>query len=184
MSIAAHLLTAEEFRLLPEPADGGKQELVRGEVITMPSPGFRHGVVQLNSGSILRAYSKTTQRGRVTVESGILTQRGPDTVRGPDVAFWSIERLPFDLEPEAYPEVAADLCVEILSPGNRRSKMLEKLREYFACGVRMVWVIDPEDKTITVYRTPERGQLLHCGATLEGEDVLPGFSCPVSEFFA
>ena len=90
----------------------------------------------------------------------------------------------FDLEPEGYPDVAADLCVEVLSPGNSLRRIREKLREYFARGVRMVWIIDPEDRTITVYRSVDEGRLLHENATLDGEDVLPGFSCRVAEFFA
>lgn len=183
-AIAAKLLTAEEFRLLPRPLDGSKQELIRGEIVTMSLPGFRHGRVQPRVAAKLLIYEENSKRGRVTTESGMITEHDPDTVRGPDVAFWSIERLPWDQDPEVFPEVAADLCVEILSPNNRRAKMLEKLREYFAVGVRMVWVIDPEDRTVTVYRTPVRGHILHCGATVEGEDVLPGFSCPVAEFFA
>lgn len=183
-AIAVKLLTAEEFRRLPRPTNGTKQELVRGEIVTMSMPGFRHGRVQPRVAAKLLIYEQMSKRGRVTTESGMITEHDPDTVRGPDVAFWSFERLPLHLEPEVYPDVAADLCVEILSPSNRRDKMLEKLREYFASGVRMVWIIDPEDKTVTVYRTPERGQVLHCGATLEGEDVLPDFTCPVSEFFA
>jgi Uma2 family endonuclease len=100
------------------------------------------------------------------------------------VAYWSAERLPFDQEPEGYPEVAADLCVEILSANKRLRQILEKLREYFARGVRMVWIVDPEDRTVTVYRTPDEGRVLHESATLFGEDVLPGFSCRVAELFA
>ena len=87
-------------------------------------------------------------------------------------------------DPEVYPEVAADLCVEVLSPGNRLGEIQEKLREYFARGVRMVWVVQPEDRTVTVYRTADEGHLLHESATLTGEDVLPGFSCPVARLFS
>jgi Uma2 family endonuclease len=120
----------------------------------------------------------------VTVGSGLVTERDPDTVRGPDVSYWSYERLPADQEPEGYPEVAADLCAEILSPSNRPGKMREKVREYFTRGVRMVWLIDPEDRNVWVYRAPDEARVFHEGATLSGEDVLPGFSCRVSDLFA
>src|SRR5207249_4297108 len=83
------LLTAEEFFRLPEPPDGSKQELVRGEIVTMPPPGFRHGDVQLAIGSLLRQFVRANRLGRVTVESGVVTEDDPDTVRGPDVSFWS-----------------------------------------------------------------------------------------------
>lgn len=79
---AAKLLTAEEFARLPNPPDGSKQELVRGEIVTMPPPGFVHGVVQLNVASLVRAHVRNHKLGRVTVESGVITEQGPDTVRG------------------------------------------------------------------------------------------------------
>jgi Uma2 family endonuclease len=177
-------ITAEEFLRMPDPADGSKQELVRGEVVTMPPPGFRHGVRQFRAARILDDFVTSRRLGRVTVESGLVTERGPDTVRGPDVAYWSAEQLPLDQEPEGYPDVAADLCVEVLSPSNRPGQVREKLREYFTRGVRMVWLIDPEDRSVWVYRAPDEARVLHETATLDGEDVLPGFSCRVADLFA
>jgi Uma2 family endonuclease len=118
------------------------------------------------------------------VETGIVTQRGPDTVRGPDISYWSAERLPLDQEPEGYPALAPDLGIEILSPNNVMAKIREKMAEYFQSGVRMVWIVDPEDRTVAVYRSMDEGRVLHENATLSGEDVLPGFSCGVAEFFA
>src|SRR3954447_11093781 len=123
------LLTAEEFFHLPNPPDGSKQELVRGEVVTMPPPGFRHGDVQLAIGSLLRQFVRSNRTGRVTVESGVVTEDDPDTVRGPDVSFWSYERLPADQKPVGYPEVAADLCVEVRSPDQSLRGLRAKARE-------------------------------------------------------
>jgi Uma2 family endonuclease len=180
---AVKLITAEEFARMPDPPDGSKQELVRGVIVTMTPPGFRHGVCQNKVAFLLTAHVLATRCGRVTVETGMVTERDPDTVRGPDVAFWSIERLPLDQTPEVYPEVAADLCVEILSPSNTPHETHEKVREYINRGVRLVWVVDPEDHTVTVYRQPGEGRLLWDDATLTGEDVLPGFQCRVAEFF-
>lgn len=182
-TVAEKLITAGEFARLPNPLDGSRQELVRGVIITMPPPGFRHGLRQGKVYKILDHYGTSTKHGRAVVESGMITDRGPDTVRGPDVSYWSAERLPLDLEPEGYPDTAPDLCVEVLSPGNLLSKILEKLREYFASNVRMVWVVDPEDRTVTVYRCADEGLLLHESAILSGDDVLPGFSCRVGELF-
>jgi Uma2 family endonuclease len=177
-------MTAKEFAHLPQPSDGSRQELVRGEVVTMPPPGFRHGEVQLAVGAILRQFVRTNQLGRVTVESGLQTEFDPDTVRGPDVAFWSKERLPLDRTPETYADVPADLCVEVLSPSNTTAGMKTKIREYFTRGVRLVWVIDPEMRTVAIYRQPGEGRVVWDDATLTGEDVLPGFACPVAELFA
>jgi Uma2 family endonuclease len=178
------LLTIEEFARRPEPIDGSKEELVRGEVVTMPPPGFLHGIVQLNVATLLKTFAKASKLGRVTVESGVITEEGPGSVRGPDVAFWSYERLPADHVPVVYANVAADLCVEVRSPTNTPAKTTEKVREYFTSGVRLVWVVDPEERVVTVYHGPGDGRVLWEDATLTGGDVLPGFSCPVAEFFS
>jgi len=178
------LLTIEEFARRPKPLDGSKEELVRGEVVTMPPPGFLHGIVQLNVATLLKAFAKQHKLGRVTVESGVITEEGPGSVRGPDIAFWSFERLPVDHVPVVYANVAADLCVEVKSPSNTPAKTTLKVREYFASGVRLVWVVDPEERTVTVYRKPGGGEEMWEEATITGEDVLPGFSCPVAEFFS
>ena len=176
-------ITAEEFARMPDPPDGSKQELVKGVIVTMPPPGFRHGKVQGRIYFALESFVRSHPIGQVTVESGVLTETGPDTVRGPDVAFWSAERLPLDQEPVVYANVAPDLVVEVLSPGNTEQKMTAKVREYFKSGVRMVWVVDPDERTVTVYRQPGEGRVLWEDATLDGEDVLPGFRCRVGEFF-
>ncbi len=181
--VSEKLITVQEFSQMPSPPDGSRQELVRGVVVTMPPPGFRHGLRQGKVYKILDHYGTSTRHGRAVVESGMVTDRGPDTVRGPDVSYWSAERLPLDVEPEGYPDTSPDLCVEVLSPGNQLAKILEKLREYFANNVRMVWVVDPDDRTLTVYRSADEGRLLHESAMLSAEDVLPGFSCRVGEFF-
>jgi Uma2 family endonuclease len=177
------LITADEFAKMPDPIDGSKQELVRGEIITMPPPGFVHGLVQLNVAIALRTHARQTKSGRVTTASGAITEEGPDTVRGPDVAFWSFKRLPADRVPKVYANVAPDLCVEVLSPGNTNEKMTRKIKEYFTSGVQMVWVLDPDEQTVTVYRQPGDGRVLWNNTTISAEDLLPGFSCPVAEFF-
>jgi Uma2 family endonuclease len=182
-TVSEKLITAKEFSRMPNPQDGARQELVRGVIVTMPPPGFRHGLRQGKVYKILDQYGTSTRHGRAVVESGMVTDRGPDTVRGPDVSYWSAERLPFDVEPEGYPDTSPDLCVEVLSQGNQLAKIIEKLREYFASNVRMVWVVDPEDRTVTVYRSADESRLLHESAMLSGEDVLPGFSCRVGELF-
>jgi Uma2 family endonuclease len=176
-------LTADEFFRLPEPADGSKQELVRGEIVIMPPPGIRHGVVQTTIACLIQPYARANKLGRVTVESGVVTEEDPDTVRGPDVAFWGVKDLPPGPAPVGYAEVPADLVVEVLSPWDSRRKVAAKVAEYLASGSRMVWVVDPEDRNVTVYRQAAEGRLLWEDATISGEDVLPGFECRVAEFF-
>ncbi len=184
MTITAEkLLTAEEFARRPDPEDGSKEELVRGVVVTMPQPGFDRGVCQLRTGGLLDAFVRPRRLGRVAVESGLVTERGPDTVRGPDVSYWSAARLPLDQRPRGYPDVAADLCAEILSPSRRRADIAEKVREYLERGVRLVWVIDPIARTVAVHRPQQPEHVLTASDTLTGEDVLPGLECPVADLF-
>jgi len=174
------LLTAEEFFLLPKPPDGTQQELVRGEIITIPPPGGIHGVSCSKADRKLGSFVDENGRGTVTCnDSGFVTARDPDSVCGPDVAFWSKERLK-DV-PVGYIEISPDMVVEVLSPGNTWKQLRAKIEEYFAKGVRLVWVISPEDRTLTIYQTPDEGRVLHDNATVTGEDVLPGFSCRVSD---
>jgi Uma2 family endonuclease len=109
---------------------------------------------------------------------GVITRRSPDSVRGPDVAYWSKDRL--KEVPVGFIEVAPDLVVEVLSPNNTSKEIRAKLAEYFNKGVRMAWVLAPDDRTLTIYRKPDEGRVLHDTATAAGEDVLPGFECQVS----
>jgi len=174
------LLTAEEFFLLPDPGDGSQQELVRGEIITMPPPGGMHGVSCLKAGRRIGNFVDDGPGGTVASnDTGFITEREPDSVRGPDISYWSKDRL--NVVPVGYIEIAPDMLVEVLSPSNTSKQIRAKLKEYFAKGVRLVWVIAPEDRTLTIYRTPDEGRLLHETAAVTGEDVLPGFTCRVSD---
>ncbi len=174
------LLTTEEFFLLPDPGNGVQQELVRGEVVTLPLPGGRHGVCCSKAGGRIGNFVEDNNRG-ITVcnDTGFITGRNPDSVRGPDVSYWSKERLPE--VPVGYIEIPPDMLVEVLSPSNTSKQIRAKLAEYFARGVRLVWVIAPEDRTLTIYRTPDEGRVLHETALVTGEDVLPDFTCRVSD---
>jgi Uma2 family endonuclease len=181
--VATKLVTADEFLRMPETGDGMMHELVRGAVVAVPMPGFRHGRRQLAIAKILDDYARPKSLGRAATEVGILIERGPDTVRGPDVSYWSAERLPLDQEPEGFVTIPPELCVEVLSPTNRRAELREKIVEYFRFGVRMVWVIDPEDRTLTVYRSADEARLFHENARFNGDDVLPCFECHVGDLF-
>src|SRR5438132_12993438 len=123
------LLTAEEFFLFPDPGDGSQQELVRGEIITMPPPGGMHGVSCLKAGRRIGNFVEDNDRGTVTSnDTGFITERGPDSVRGPDISYWTKERL--KEIPVGYIEIAPDLLVEVLSPSNLSKQIRAKLKEY------------------------------------------------------
>jgi Uma2 family endonuclease len=179
--LATKLITAEEFGRMPDPPDGSKQELVKGVIVTMPPPKAIHGIVQLRIGRKLGNFADERNLGWIVTESGTIVDRDPDTVRGPDVAFYSIARQP--TVPENYFEIAPDLAVEVLSPHAKRSVVRAKIAEYIAAGVRLVWLVDPETRTVLEYRGSLRGTEYDESDTITGADVLPEFSCRVADFF-
>lgn len=181
-TVAPKLLTAMDFARLPQPVDGARQELVHGVVITTPPLGHTHGRIQWRIARLFGVL-KDKGLGQVTTSSGVITTTDPDTVRGPDVAFWRADRLSLETNPDVYPDIVPDLCVEILSPGNTPARMTRKVREYFQGGAAMVWVVDPEARTLTIYRRPGEGQILWEEAAVSAEDILPGFICKVADFF-
>ena len=113
------------------------------------------------------------------VESGFKLASHPDTVRGPDVAFISQSRLP-DPEPVGYPAFPPDLVVEILSPTDRPGEMLGKVADWLSAGTRLVWIMDPERRLARVYRADGAEAIVTAEQELQGEDVVPGFVCPLA----
>jgi Uma2 family endonuclease len=183
MKAAGTLITAEEFARMPDPPDGSQQELIRGVIVTMPPPGGRHGVCCARVVRHLSNHVEDHNLGTVTAkDTGFVSERDPDTVRGPDVAFWTRERLAEI--PEGYIEIPPDLVVEVVSPSDHYSRVQTKLRHYLERGVRMVWVVDPEDRSVTVYRSREQARILVETDTLDGEEVVPGFRVGVARLLA
>ena len=175
----APLLTAAALLALPD--DDYRYELVRGKLIRMPPPGSRHGRTVVRVASRLDRFVDERQLGTVLAESGYHLEWDPDTVRAPDVSFISAERLPPDQVPSGYPMLAPDLAVEVLSPSERPGARREKMQDYFAAGTRLVWEIDPAQRTITVYRSVHDGITLAATDEVTGAEVLPGFVCRVGE---
>ena len=174
------LITGEEFFWMNEVEQA---ELVKGEVVHMPPPGYIHAFTEHHFSRILGNYVRQHKLGYVMVgEGGVYTKRKPDTVRGIDVAFISHERLA-QVKSQTYLDVAPELIVEVLSPNDRWSNITDKLEEYFAIGVKVVWVADPRKRYIYVYRSPAEVKRLTANDELSGGDVLPNFRVPVAEFF-
>jgi Uma2 family endonuclease len=175
------LMTAEELFELPD--DGRKYELVRGELVEMTPPGGWHGQKTLQIGARLLVHVEPRDLGRVYAEAGFILARDPDIVRAPDVAFVRADRVPSARDELGYVPVAPDLAIEIVSPNDRASDVLDKVLEYLEHGVRLVWVVDRKRRTVTVW-TPDRvARLLGEGDALDGGDVIPGFRLPVADIF-
>jgi len=174
------LITGEELAAM---GDIGPCELVEGRIVPMSPVGHEHGRIELNIAAELRAFVRSRNLGQVQVgEVGIYTRRNPDTVRGADVLFISNERYAGQQSP-GYLEVAPDLVVEIMSPHDRWTEVTQKLREYFAIGVRLVWVVDPQVRSVYAYRALTDVREFTENDDLPGDDVLPGFSVKVAQLF-
>ena len=183
MTTAETLVTAEQFL---EARDGGLiTELVRGQVIEMNPPGFRHGRICARIVYLLSEYLEGNDIGRVTAnDAGVITERDPDTVRGPDVAFYSYRRLPKEDEPQGYPDAKPELVFEVLSPGNRWPDVYGKIGEYLNVGVSVVCVVDPDEEKLHVFQTDTAAMELNPDEAMTLPDVLPGLQLPVKQFFA
>ena len=136
-------LTAGQFASLP-PTDH-PQELVAGRVVDMPSPLTPHGLVIFNLAFLLKGFLKQNDIGRAWgAESGLITSRTPDSVRGMDAAFCSYQRWPKGESQKGYSEIAPELVLEVISPDDRWPRVLKKITEYFDAGVLVVCTLDPE----------------------------------------
>ncbi len=182
MATQGKLLTAEDLLCMPE--DDFRYELLDGVLVKMSPPGALHGSVGGNAHALLWLYLRQHPIGRVFDEVGVILRRNPDRVRAPDVSFLAAERIPAGGIPRGYLEVVPDLVIEVLSPTDRRREVEEKIHEWLQGGARIVWLLDPDRRTVTVYEGGRPPRVLSESETLTAEPVLPGFSVPVGELFA
>ena len=176
------LLTADD--LLRLYSEGVRGELILGVLCeTMPSGGY-HGEIALALGTEVRTFVRPRRLGRVAgTDTGVRLSRSPDTVREPDLAYFSAQTLPLDERPSGYYEVIPDLVAEIVSPNDRPQEVHDKCHMWINAGVPMVLEIQPESRSIRVHRRDQPIVTLNEDDVLDGGDVLPGFSCSVSELF-
>ncbi len=179
------LLTADEFYA----AYGDRSvELVRGKVRAkrseMSPASGNHGLI---AGEIFgRLYTFVTAHdlGRVfAAETGFILSRNPNSVRAPDAAFITRERIGETRPERGFWPVAPDLAVEVMSPNDTSAEIENKIREYFAAGTRLIWVIYPQSRTVHVYDSAQRAQILSANETLGGGELLPGFACEIAMLF-
>jgi Uma2 family endonuclease len=176
------LLTAEEFGRRPD--DGRPEELVRGRIVMTPPPGSRHGKVCSKADRIIGNFVEEHDLGHVlSNDSGVITERDPDTVRGADVMYYSYDRVPPGPVTEGYLSQTPDLVVEVLSPSDRWAQVVLKVGEYLNAGVRIVLVVDPGSEIVIVYSPEGPPNTLRRDDELTLPDVLPGFCVAVSRLF-
>ena len=176
------LVTADELLRMPD--DGKRYELIEGELIELAPAGGRHSNIGLRIAALLFQHVDKSNLGDLFgADCGFFLRHDPDTVRAPDAAFIASERIPPGGIPVGYLDTIPDLVVEVVSPSDRTGQVHAKIEQWIEHGVKLVWLVHPERRSITVYRSVRDVQVLHEGDTLTGDPVLPEFSCSVSEIF-
>ena len=158
-------------------------ELIDGEMVEMPPPGFVHGEFAVRLSYYIHAYAKARGLGRTTAESGFRSEFDPGLVLRPDVAFLSHARAQL-IRGRGLSPVMPDLAVEIASPGNSASDLREKAGLYLRNGTRLVWLVFPDDERVEVHSHIGESQSLGANDTLSGGDVLPGFGLELRQLFS
>lgn len=158
-------------------------ELERGEVVEVSLPGERHGFVCLNVGAILQNFAFQRRKGYAcSNDTGLVLERDPDTVRGPDLVFYDQVKRYDGLNP-GYSKQPPTLAIEVLSPNDKWGKVTRRLTQFLEKGVLVVWLVDPEGRSVTVYRPNQFPQVFEGNDELLGDPDLPGFRCRVADFF-
>lgn len=163
--------------------DIGPCELIDGRIVYMSPTGVEHALIENRLGRLLGNFVEERKLGFVlSGEVGIYIRRRPDRVRAADIAFVSRER-GGSKPPKGFSQAAPELIVEVMSPDDRWQDVREKIEEYFSIGVQWVWVVEPENRAVLVYRSATEMQKLSKGDALRGEGVLAGFETPVAKLF-
>jgi len=174
-------ITAEQLESIEIP--GKWTELIRGQLIVREPPGTYHGKVSATILFMIAAFTRPRGLGDVFgQDTGFKIESNPDTVRAPDVAFLSRDRSA-RVGKRGYAALAPNLAVEVLSPDDRPSEVLEKIAAWLSAGVELAWVVDPERREVRIHRADGTIAVLGSDDQLSGETVLPGFICMVAELF-
>lgn len=179
------LMTADEFfEFVHRPENRNRLfELDRGRVNEMPRPGFRHGAVCSNVSRILGNFTFARRRGVVVSnDAGLIVERDPDTVFGPDVFLFD-EAIDFVDLPTKWEDRPPTLVVEVFSPNDRTAKVHRRVGRFLAMGVPLVWVLDPEDSTLTVHQAHRPLVVLDAADEVSGLEFLPDLKMKVADFF-
>jgi Uma2 family endonuclease len=182
MSTTFQTITADELFAMPK--DGFRYELVKGELRKMSPAGTEHGAIIFNLSTLLGQHIKANNLGQgFGAETGFKLAGNPDTVRAADIAFVRRERIPETGIPKNFWQTSPDLAVEVLSPGDSYEEVDEKVEDWLTAGTRAVWIVNPRRRSVSVYRTMTDVTRLSESDELDGDDVVPGFRCNVSEIF-
>ena len=176
------LLTADD--LLRLYSEGVRGELIRGVLCKTMAVGGEHGEIVVNLATELRNFVKPRRLGRLAAsDSGVLLERSPDTVREPDIVFYSAEKIPHGVRVTNYYEETPDLVVEVASPSDSVREVNDKARMWLSYGTRLVWVLHPNTRSVDVHTLGGAVTTLTGDEALDGGEVLSGFECSLSDIF-
>jgi Uma2 family endonuclease len=176
------LMTIEEVEAMGPEAE--RYELIRGVLREVEGMSEKHGMVAGRFLVYVGAFALENSLGEVFSSDTRYTLPGdPPSWAAPDVSFISADRLPVADMKEGYSRRIPNLAVEVKSPSNTLAEILEKIAAYLAAGVSLVWLVRPEQQTVTIFRQDGPERVLGIGDVLDGEDVLPGFRLPLADVF-
>ena len=182
---ATGLMTADEFwKFCHRPENEHRNlDLIRGVIVEMSRPSRIHGIAVTRITVAVSNWADKHGVGYVaSADAGVILGKKPDTVVGPDVAYYT-DATTADEVPEKWGDIAPVLAVEVQSPNDRPGQINRKVREYLDAGTRVVWQVDPEEKTVTVHKPTQAFIILKATDMLHGDPELPAFTCRVGEFF-
>ena len=181
-TVLEETITVEEF--YEKALEGFRGELVRGELReTMPT-SILHGIIAGRIAGLLWVFVLQQKLGEVlTAETGFRLFVNEKTVRVPDVAFLSNEKLAEVKDFSKFFSGTPDLAVEVISPNESYDEVQGKLEDYLAAGVKTVWIVRPKQKTVTVYRSLFDFKVFQEDDVLDGGDVLPNYECKLQDIF-
>ena len=181
MTTETKLLNADD--LLRLHGEGVRGELIRGVLSERQPGGFESGAIIVALGFQISDYLHRHQLGRGTIGSGFLLEHQPDTVREAPVAYTAFHNLRPGERITGYAEVAPDLVVEVQGFNRSTREVYDKARMWLSFGVRMVWVVHPDSRSVDVHRAGQSVESIAEDGDLDGHDVLAGFNCPVASLF-
>jgi Uma2 family endonuclease len=183
MTATTRMMTVDELERNGAPE--GRWELINGELVEMSPAGEDHGAYGVAVSSPLYGYVVSYRLGRVYgPDTGFVIRDDPPTVRVPDVAFVRADRLAADRDRSRFLRVVPDLAVEVISPSESGSEVLAKAMIWLAAGVKLLWLVDPATRTVTIFAAGQAPRGLSIDDTLDGGEVLPGFPLAVRDIFA
>jgi Uma2 family endonuclease len=177
------LVTADELLAIPT-GMGERYELVAGELRVMSPAGWRHGKIAIRLGAKLAIHVDAHDLGLVFgAETGFRLASNPDTVLAPDVSFVAKRNIPNEEPKDGFWPAAPDLAVEVLSPGDRTGEVDAKIDAWLDAGCVAVWIVNPKQKTVTIYLSRTNVQVKVAGDVLQCDSVVPSFACSIDELF-